>query len=207
MKEPTGIAVLLKNGRKIDYAQMLPTSAFPKSECEGIVFEKEGMSVIMAMEPVQCYFCNGTQVCSTVEVCPSTAIGSNRVNGLEQTEKLRVVLTADSSWAVNAAYAHVFGKSTHGYLPALGELCRIFRHKETVDTLLARCGCEGLDKANYWSSTLGGRVDSEGNYSEDVTDYIRTVFGVYASGDMDGFNCQGLYWALPMAEYTEGGEL
>lgn len=204
---PIGISVLLKNGNKIDYAKMYEDSSFPKAEVEGIVFEKEGMSVIMALEPTQCYFCGGNQVCSTVEVCQSTSIGSGRLNGLEQTGKLRAALTANSAWAVNVAYAHVFGSNTHGYLPALGELYRIFQYKTEISSLLEICGCEGLTKASYWSSTLDGRVDSEGNETEVVTDYIRTVFGVYASGDMDGFNCQGYYWALPIAAYEEGGAL
>ena len=98
---------------------MYEDSSFPKAEVEGIVFEKEGMSVIMALEPTQCYFCGGNQVCSTVEVCQSTSIGSGRLNGLEQTGKLRAALTANSAWAVNVAYAHAPIRSKHAFATPL----------------------------------------------------------------------------------------
>lgn len=200
--EPIGIGLLLKNGRKIDYAKMNGRSHFPKEVVDGIVFEKEGLSVVMALEPTQCYFCGGNSVCADVEVCISTAVGSGRVNGREQTTNLRGTLT-EGGWAVNVAYAKTFTyKGQHGYLPAAGEMWRVLKYKGIIDALLGLCGVEGMTKPNYWTSTLGGRVDEEGAASSSVTDRIHVVFGAYPTGALDGFNCQGYYWALPFTEYS-----
>lgn len=204
--EPIGIGVLLKNGKKIDYAKMSETSSFQKEQVEGITLEKEGRSYIIAPTQIQCYFCNGNQTCYDATCISGTSAANSLLNGKENTATLRASLTADSGWAVNQVFNTIVnGKNC--WLPSLGELSLIWRYKTEVDALLAMCQCETLSKSNYWSSALASRVDADGNDVLDVNSeaYLNAVFGIYQSGDLDGFNVQGLYYALPITDYTEGG--
>lgn len=197
---PIGIAVLLKNGKKIDYAKMSPTSHFPKSVVEGIAFECDGHSLLIAPEATQCYFCNGSSVCPTV----ASGLMNQAAflfDGKDNTEKYHASLT-NPAWAVNVAYGMELN-GTRCWLPSLGELKAIFNHRDTISELLQKCGLEGLTKGNYWSSSLANRVDSDRQKTDDVNGYLYTVYGVYVNGNADGFNVQGLYWALPITDLKD----
>lgn len=170
-----------------------------KENVLGVVFRKEGLSVVIAKEPVQCYFCGGNSVCTGAEGVTDASTAMEHLNGREQTTALTASLK-EPSWAVNVCSNTAFGVSK-GYLPASGEMKRVLEHRTEINALMAKCGLDGLVKDHYWSSTLGPRKDSEGNGSQNVNDKINTVIGLYGDAAADGFNCQGYYWAWPFCEY------
>lgn len=198
---PIGIAVLLKNGNKIDYAKMSATSHFPKSLVEGIVFEKEGMSVIMAPEPTNCYFSNGQVDCAAVDVEVSVASASGKKNGRAQTDKLKTTFTADATWAVPRCVGSSLNGSS-GYLWSLGEANAIRQYMTEINALLEKCGYAAWPSANYWTSNVVSRVTAESGASAITWVCIINM----ATGYMDGGNVQGLYKIIPIAEYSESGE-
>lgn len=199
--QPKGIAVLLKSGRKIDIAKMNPDSHFPKSVVEGIVVEKDGLSIIMDLDVVQCYFSNGKVDCAAVEIEPGINTAATKHNGRAQTDKLAQSFTADTTWAVPRCVATTLnGKSA--YLWPLGEAVTIRNHRTEINTLRQICGCEPLPAGNYWTSSVANRATLDSGATAITWMCILDMTTTY----MDGGNVQGYYRILPIAEYSEATE-
>lgn len=197
---PYGIGILLKDGTIVDRNDPRMRPAYTRDEIEGITFELSGMSVALCPDaPPSAYFCNGRTVCPEAIAVATATIASTQFNGQENTTILRNRLTADKTWAVNKAHSIVVnGKNC--YLPSLGEIMAIWHHKAVIDELLTRCGCAALPVESYWSSSLATRINSDGEeVSDDPNAYLSYMYGIYGSGNWDGFNVQGLYKVLAIA--------
>lgn len=95
-------------------------------------------------------------------------------------------------WACNVAKNSVWKDGRQGYLPALGELSFISKYIEDLNDARIKCGCDELQKTNYWSSTLNSRNEQgyvESGYISDLHDYF------------DGGRVQGYYYCIPVSKY------
>lgn len=195
-----GIGLLLKNGTRLDYMNTDASTHFDKSEVEGITFEKDGMSVIIALEPAQCYFSNGNIDCPEIEAEAGMYGATDKFNGRENTEKLKLrEFTYSNEWAVSRCENTTLnGRSC--YVWSLGEAVTIRKYRETINALLEMCGCAPFKDANYWTSAVAKR-DTLANGRV----VISWVFIINMATDYsDGGNVQGYYWVLPIAEYNRG---
>lgn len=197
--QKTGVYLLLTTGELIasDSAQL--KDSYEASEVTGIVVISANTSLLFGIDqPKQVYFCGANKSCSayTFYKGDHAARASADYDGKSRTDILKEVLTQEPSWAVNSAYNTKLNDQ-NCWLPSLGELKDILSQKPTIIQLLAKCGKTWtLDNfGEIWSSSLQEK--------EENSKVIQTVYGYYwSTSQYDGFNCQGLYYVLPVTSYT-----
>lgn len=206
-REKTGIGILFKDGSQRDSSEIRESETFSRSDVEAITYEVDGHSWLISPGAYQCYFCGGTVKCPSAETSATSTIASTKFNGKENTDVFRAGMSSqDSGWAVFKAYNTMLN-GQHCWLPSLGELVAIMSKSEILKALLLKCGIDISTHTQYWSSSLASRKDPDsGEVSPDTATngYLYYVYGCYSAGGWDGFNVQGLYWALPITEYNRG---
>lgn len=194
-----GVGLMLSDGHILDSNAVLgSTITLQRKDIIGVAVKNDNMSIIMSPDPPRkAYFCSGTVKCPEAKIETGINGAGSKYVGYEATETLRQCITY-SGWAVNVAYNTMLNGS-HCYLPYQGELLFIYNNRDIINDLLLRCGCSELPRGDYWSSALLGKVDSDGNSTNDANGYLKVVAGInFGGGQIWGLNVQGYYYVLPI---------
>lgn len=192
-QEPSAVSVLLQDGNIINKND-IQEQQISKDQVVGFIVKDDSYSILVHPDQaVQCYFCNGTQQCSSYEIKYNGAVNAAKtdMDGETNTNILCSEMTYDQ-WACNVAKNSVWKDGRQGYLPALGELSFISKYIEDLNDARIKCGCDELQKANYWCSTLNAR-NEEG--------YVKSVYISDLRDYFDGGNVQGHYYCIPVSKY------
>lgn len=189
----SAVSVLLQDGSVVNKND-IPQEGISKEQIVGFIVKDNSYSLLVHPDQaVQCYFCDGTQQCSSYEIKYDGTVNAAKtdMDGESNTNILCSEMTYDQ-WACNVAKNSVWKDGRQGYLPALGELSFISKYIEDLNDARIKCGCDELQKTNYWSSTLNSRNEQgyvEGVYISDLRDYF------------DGGRVQGYYYCIPVSKY------
>lgn len=194
-QEPSAVSVLLQDGNIINKND-IQEQQISKDQVVGFIVKDDSYSLLVHPDQAtQCYFCGAGQQCSNYEIKydGSASAASSDFDGETNTNVLCQDLT-EQYWACNVAKNSTWKDGRTGYLPALGELVFISKYIDDLNDARIKCGCEELQKVNYWSSTLNSR-DDEG--------YVDWTYISDLHGYLDGGRVQGNYYCISVSKITQ----